>query len=101
MLEPVDQQAAKIIRRGIDRAHNLVTTEVAKPFRRRLEKCVRNFLIVDRLEHSETADVRAVELIILRVVTGGDTTDEFAVTTGDKKFRLAVFEKRMLLAIEK
>jgi len=42
-----------------------------------------------------------VQLIIFRVVAGGDAAHDFAAAAGEKKFRFAVFEKRVLFAIEK
>src|SRR3954470_8923787 len=101
MLKTVDEQAAEIICRVIDRPHYFVAAERADPIRRGAEEGVCDFLIVDRLKHAEATDVRGVMSVVFRIVARGDAADDFAVAPGQEKLSLAVLEEWMLLAIEK
>src|SRR5438270_6130858 len=99
MLEAIDEQAAEIIRRVIDRSHDFVAAEFPEPFRRRVEERVRN-LPIGRFKHSEATDVGTVNRVVFRIVAGGDPADHLASAAREKELSFAVFEKRMLLPIE-
>ena len=78
---------------------SLVAAEFPEPFRGRVEERVRD-LRVGRFKHSEATDVGTVNRVIFRIVAGGDPADHFASAAREKELSFAVFEKRMLLAIE-
>src|SRR5947207_9468085 len=100
-LEPVDEQAADVIRRIIDRSHDLVPAEPAQPSGRRVKERGRDFLIVDRLEHPETADIGLMQGVVIRIVARQDAPHDFAAAASQEKFSFPMLEKRMLLLIEK
>ena len=99
-LKPIDEQAADVVCRIIDRPHDFVAAQLAEPIGGRVEQRVRDLLIVDRLEHPEAADIRLVERVVLRVVARHDPPDDFAAGPRQKKRGIAVLVKRMLFAIE-
>ena len=99
-LKPVDEQAAEVIGRIIDRPHDLVPAQLTKPPGRRLEKGIRNLLIVDRLEHPEATDVGLMERVVLWIIARHDPPDDFTATPRQKKGGIAVLVKRMFLPIK-
>src|SRR5688572_22588078 len=100
ILEAIDEQAAEVVGRIIDRTHNLVPALPAEPVRRSVEQRTRNRLVVDRFEHSEATDIGLMERVIPRIVAGHDPADDLAVPPRQEKRRVAMFVKWMFGAIE-
>ena len=55
---------------------------------------------MDALEQPETAYVRLMKRVIIRVIARHDSPNNFAVSPGQEQGSVAVFVKRMLLSIE-
>ena len=57
-------------------------------------------VIVDRFEQAKAADVRLVQRIVVRIVTGHDAADDFVVSPRQKQGSVAVPVKRMPFSVE-
>ena len=96
--EPVDQQAADVIGRVIDRAHDLIPAAGSKPRRRRVEQRRRHRRIVDRFEQTETSDVGSMECVVVRIVARHDSPHDFAAGAREKQRSVAVLVERVFAA---
>ena len=56
--------------------------------------------IIDALKHAETANIRSVQRIVIRIITGHDAPNDVLVSPGQKKRGIAVSVEWMPLAIE-
>ena len=65
------------------------------------EQRMGGFGIVDRLEHSEAADVGFPLPVVVRIVARQDSAHGFAAANRDELRRIAVLIERMFAAVEK
>ena len=96
-----NEQAADIIGRVIDRAHDLVTSPGPKPVGCGFEERGRHYGVVHTVEKPEAAHVAVMIGVIVWIVASHDPPDDFPIGAGEKKRGRAVFEKGMFLLIEK
>ena len=100
MLKTIDEQSANIIGGIIDRPHHFGSAFSAHPLARRRKERSCDIAIVDALEQTEAANVRLMKRIIIRIIARHDSPNDFAVSPGQEQGGVAVFVKRVSLAIE-
>ena len=100
-VEPVDQQAAGIVDRIVDRAADVGAAAGAEPAGGGVEQGMGRLPIVDAFEHAEAADVAAVAFVVARIVADQDSAQRLPAAQGDELRGVAVLVERMLAAVEK
>ena len=100
-LKAIDEQAADVVGRVIDRAHDLLAPFGPEPVGCGFEERGRHCGVVHTVEKPEAARVAAMVGVIVWIVARHDPPDDFTVGAGEKKRGRAVFEKGMFLLIEK
>ena len=101
MRESIDQQPAHIVGRIIDWAHNFIAVLLAQPLCRSVEERRSNRAIIDTFEKTEATNIRFVKRIVVRIIAGHDSTDDFSFSPGEEKRGVAVLEKGMFFSIKK
>ena len=99
-LKTFDEQAADIICRVIDRAHDLVAAPRAQPVGRDLDQRRGDYGIVHALKESEAADVRLMKGVIVWIIARHDSPDDLSVMARQEKRGVPVLKKGMA-SIEK
>ena len=78
-LESIDQQTADVIGWIVDRPHHFSSSFRAKPIGRSFKERTGYIVIVDGFEQAKAADIWSVQWIVIRIITGHDAADDFAV----------------------
>ncbi len=99
-VETVDQQAAFVVGRIVDRAHDSSPAAVGKPLDGRVEQRVGDVGVVDRLEHAKAADIVAVLGVVQRIVARKNPADRLIAAPRQELPRGAVSIEGMLARIE-
>ena len=84
ILKAIDQQSADVVRGIVDRAHNFLASFLSHPTGSRFQKAGGNVLIVDAIEEAKAADTGLMLRIIIWIVTGHDSSRDFAVSFRQK-----------------
>src|SRR5436189_2361409 len=99
-LVAVDEQAALVVGREVERADHPLAAALAVPALGCLEQRIGDLLVVDRLEEPEQAPLVVLDLVQAMVDVRRDPPDDLPVALRKKVLGLSVLEERILLTIE-
>ena len=83
-LETIDQEPAHVVRRVINWPQYFEPAFLSKPALGGIEQRRRDIRIVDAIELAKAADVGLMNGIIIWIVTGHNSTDHFAILSGEE-----------------
>jgi hypothetical protein len=98
-LEPVDEEAAVVVERRIDRSAQMAPAARRRPSLRGLEQRAAR-LRVGGLEEAEHAHIVVVRVVVPPIVDGADTADDDAGAPGEKQLDVRMREERVLGRIQ-
>ena len=100
-LEALDQDAALVVHREVDRADHAVAAALAQPGLGRVEQRVEHLLVVLALEEAEHAPgVAAGSSLKARSIWALIRPTDPPVAPGEEQLRLAVLEERVHAAVQ-